>query len=70
MCYAIVALAMDLIWGYTGILSWGTPFCARRLRDGIPDALIGTEGVPQDHPTSGPRLEKPRYWSFTDHFWH
>jgi len=21
MCYAIVALAMDLIWGYTGILS-------------------------------------------------
>ena len=23
MCYAIVALAMDLIWGYTGILSLG-----------------------------------------------
>src|ERR1700704_5999435 len=23
MCYAIVALAMDLIWGYAGILSLG-----------------------------------------------
>ena len=23
MCYAMVALAMDLIWGYTGILSLG-----------------------------------------------
>src|SRR5262245_66225213 len=23
MCYAIVAVAMDLIWGYTGILSLG-----------------------------------------------
>ena len=23
MCYAVVALAMDLIWGYTGILSLG-----------------------------------------------
>ena len=26
MCYAIVALAMDLIWGYTGILSLGHGF--------------------------------------------
>ena len=24
MCYAICALAIDLIWGYTGILSLGT----------------------------------------------
>ena len=23
LCYALVALAMDLIWGYTGILSLG-----------------------------------------------
>ncbi|HSB98093.1 MAG TPA: urea ABC transporter permease subunit UrtC, partial [Spongiibacteraceae bacterium] len=23
LCYAIVALAMDLVWGYTGILSLG-----------------------------------------------
>ena len=42
MCYAIVALAMDLIWGYTGILSLGhgRVLRARRLRDGhVPDAL-------------------------------
>jgi hypothetical protein len=41
MCYAICALAMDLIWGYTGILSLGHGlfFCARRLCDGhVPDA--------------------------------
>jgi urea transport system permease protein len=29
MCYAIVALAMDLIWGYTGILSLGTAHSPR-----------------------------------------
>ncbi len=34
MCYAIVAVAMDLIWGYAGILSLGHGlfFAARRLR--------------------------------------
>jgi urea transport system permease protein len=29
MCYAIAALAMDLIWGYTGILSLGTGCSSR-----------------------------------------
>ncbi len=29
MCYAIVALAMDLIWGYTGILRSGTACSSR-----------------------------------------
>jgi ABC-type branched-subunit amino acid transport system permease subunit len=29
MCYAIVALAMDLIWGYTGILSLGHGLSSR-----------------------------------------
>jgi urea transport system permease protein len=40
MCYAICALAMDLIWGYTGILSLGHGlFFAGRLCDGhVPDA--------------------------------
>jgi urea transport system permease protein len=41
MCYAICALAMDLIWGYTGILSAGPRpvLRARRLRHGhVPDA--------------------------------
>jgi urea transport system permease protein len=29
MCYAICALAMDLIWGYTGILAWATACSSR-----------------------------------------
>ena len=29
MCYAIVALAMDLIWGYTGILASATASSSR-----------------------------------------
>ena len=29
MCYAICALAMDLIWGYTGILSWAMACSSR-----------------------------------------
>jgi len=76
MCYAIVALAMDLIWGYTGILSLG---------HGVFFALggyamgmylmrsIGHEGVYQsDLPDFMVFLDwkaYPWYWSFTDHFW-
>ena len=76
MCYAIVALAMDLIWGYTGILSLG---------HGVFFALggyamgmylmrsIGHEGVYQsDLPDFMVFLDwkaYPWYWSFTDRFW-
>ena len=75
MCYAIVALAMDLIWGYTGILSLG---------HGVFFALggyamgmylmrsIGTEGVYHSNlPDFMVFLDwkaYPWYWSFTDHF--
>lgn len=36
LCYALLAVALDLVWGYLGILSLGHGafFCARRLRDG------------------------------------
>jgi len=77
MCYAIVALAMDLIWGYTGILSLG---------HGVFFALggyamgmylmrsIGREGVyHSDLPDFMVFLDwkaYPWYWSFTDHFWY
>ena len=77
MCYAIVALAMDLIWGYTGILSLG---------HGVFFALggyamgmylmrsIGHEGVYQsDLPDFMVFLDwkaYPWYWSFTQHFWY
>jgi urea transport system permease protein len=77
MCYAIVALAMDLIWGYAGILSLG---------HGVFFALggyamgmylmrsIGHEGVYQsDLPDFMVFLDwkaYPWYWSFTQHFWY
>jgi urea transport system permease protein len=77
MCYAIVALAMDLIWGYTGILSLG---------HGVFFALggyamgmylmrsIGRDGVyKSDLPDFMVFLDwktYPWYWSFTDHFWY
>ena len=77
MCYAIVALAMDLIWGYTGILSLG---------HGVFFALggyamgmylmrsIGHEGVyHSDLPDFMVFLDwkaYPWYWRFTDHFWY
>ena len=75
MCYAIVALAMDLVWGYTGILSLG---------HGIFFALggyamgmylmraIGREGNYQsDLPDFMVFLnwkELPWYWQGTEHF--
>src|SRR5205085_6411629 len=77
MCYAIVALAMDLIWGYAGILSLG---------HGVFFALggyslgmylmrsIGRDGVYQsDLPDFMVFLDwkaYPWYWSFTEHFWY
>jgi urea transport system permease protein len=77
MCYAMVALAMDLIWGYTGILSLG---------HGVFFALggyamgmylmrsIGRDGVyKSDLPDFMVFLDwkaYPWYWNFTDHFWY
>ena len=77
MCYMMLALAMDLIWGYTGILSLG---------HGVFFALggyamgmylmrqIGRDGVYQsDLPDFMVFLDwkqLPWYWSFTDHFWY
>jgi urea transport system permease protein len=77
MCYAMVALAMDLIWGYTGILSLG---------HGVFFALggyamgmylmrsIGHEGVYQSElPDFMVFLDwkaYPWYWGFTGHFWY
>jgi urea transport system permease protein len=77
MCYAIVALAMDLIWGYTGILSLGHGlffalggycFGMYLMRQ------IGHDGVyNSDLPDFMVFLdwkEYPWYWNFTGHFWY
>jgi len=75
MCYAIVALAMDLIWGYTGILSLGHGlfFALGGYMMGMYlMRSIGTDGV--YHSTLPDFMvfldwkAYPWYWSFTDHF--
>jgi urea transport system permease protein len=77
MCYAIVALAMDLIWGYTGILSLGhgTFFALGGYAMGMYlMRSIGTEGVYHSNlPDFMVFLDwkaYPWYWSFTEHFWY
>ena len=77
MCYAIVALAMDMIWGYTGILSLGHgcffalggyAFGMYLMRQ------IGLDGVYHsplpDFMVFLDWKAYPWYWSFTDHFWY
>jgi urea transport system permease protein len=77
MCYMIVALAMDLIWGYTGILSLGHGafFALGGYGMGMHlMRMIGREGQYQsDLPDFMVFLDwkaYPWYWSFTDHFWY
>jgi urea transport system permease protein len=77
MCYAIVALAMDLIWGYTGILSLGHGlfFALGGYAMGMYlMRSIGLEGVYHSNlPDFMVFLDwkaYPWYWSFTDHFWY
>src|SRR5438874_10033321 len=76
MCYAMVALAMDLIWGYAGILSLGhgTFFALGGYAMGMYlMRSIGREGVyHSDLPDFMVFLDwkaYPWYWSMTDHFW-
>ncbi|MEO6022349.1 MAG: urea ABC transporter permease subunit UrtC [Burkholderiales bacterium] len=77
MCYMMVALAMDLIWGYTGILSLGHGVFFAFGGYGMGMYLmrmIGTEGQYQSSlPDFMVFLDwkaYPWYWSFTDHFWY
>ena len=75
MCYAIAALALDLVWGYTGILSLGHGifFALGGYAHGMYlMRAIGHDGVYQsDLPDFMVFLNwkaYPWYWSFTDHF--
>jgi urea transport system permease protein len=77
MCYMMVALAMDLIWGFTGILSLGHGVFFALGGYGMGMYLmrmIGREGQYQsDLPDFMVFLdwkEYPWYWSFTEHFWY
>ena len=77
MCYAIAALALDLVWGYTGILSLGHGlfFALGGYAHGMYlMRAIGKDGVYQsDLPDFMVFLDwkdYPWYWSFTDNFWY
>jgi urea transport system permease protein len=77
MCYAMAALALDLVWGYTGILSLGHGvfFALGGYAHGMYlMRAIGKDGVYQSHlPDFMVFLDwksYPWYWSFTDNFWY
>jgi urea transport system permease protein len=76
MCYAIVALAMDLIWGYAGILSLGHGlfFALGGYSMGMYLMReIGNEGQYRsflpDYMVFLDWKEFPWYWAGTEYFW-
>ncbi len=77
MCFALAALALDLVWGYTGILSLGHGvfFALGAYAHGMYlMRAIGRDGVYQSHlPDFMVFLDwktYPWYWSMTDNFWY
>ena len=77
MCYALAAMALDLVWGYTGILSLGHGvffalgayahgmYLMRAIgRDGVYQSALPDFMVFLDWKTY------PWYWAMTDHFWY
>ncbi len=77
MCYALAALALDLVWGYTGILSLGHGvfFALGGYAHGMYlMRAIGRDGVYQSHlPDFMVFLDwktYPWFWSMTDNFWY
>jgi urea transport system permease protein len=78
ICYALLALSIDLIWGYCGILSLGHGafFALGGYAMGMYlMRQIGTRGV-YAHPILPDFMvflnwkELPFYWYFFDHFWY
>jgi len=77
MCYAMAALALDLVWGYTGILSLGHGlfFALGGYVHGMYlMRAIGRDGVYQsalpDFMVFLDWKELPWYWAMTDSFWY
>jgi urea transport system permease protein len=75
MCYAIVALAMDLVWGYTGILSLGHGIFFALGGYGMGMYLMRAIGHDGNYHSNLPDFmvflnwkALPWYWHGTDHF--
>ncbi|HVB46883.1 MAG TPA: urea ABC transporter permease subunit UrtC [Burkholderiales bacterium] len=77
ICYAILAVALDMVWGYTGMLSLGHAlfFALGGYAMGMYLMReIGLDGVYHSFlPDFMVFLDwkaYPWYWSFTEHFWY
>ncbi len=74
MCYAMAALALDLIWGYAGILSLGHGlfFALGGYAQGMYLMRAGkaTPDIVPDFMTFLSWKSYPWFWSFTEHFWY
>ncbi|MFC5460544.1 urea ABC transporter permease subunit UrtC [Massilia niabensis] len=81
MCYALAALALDLVWGYTGILSLGHGlfFALGGYAHGMYlMRAVGRDGAHQSTAQSTlPEFmvfldwkDYPWYWAMTDNFWY
>lgn len=73
MCYAMAALALDLVWGYAGILSLGHGlfFALGGYAHGMylmRSIDNGTAGALPDFMVFLDWKAYPWYWAFTDHF--
>jgi len=77
MCYAMVALAMDLIWGYTGILSLGHGLFFALGGYAMGMYLMRSIGLDGVYHSPLPDFmvfldwkAYPWYWAGTDNFWY
>lgn len=77
MCYAVVAMALNLIWGYTGILSLGHGLFFALGGYALGMYLMRSIGRQGQYQSDLPDFmvfldwkEYPWYWNFTDHFWY
>ena len=77
MCYAMVALAMDLIWGYTGILSLGHGLFFALGGYAMGMYLMRSIGLDGVYHSPLPDFmvfldwkAYPWYWAGTDSFWY
>lgn len=74
ICYAMAALALDLVWGYTGILSLGHGlfFALGGYAHGMYLMRAGkaSADIVPDFMTFLSWKTYPWFWSFTENFWY
>lgn len=74
ICYALAALALDLVWGYAGILSLGHGlfFALGGYAHGMYLMRAGKSSADMlpDFMTFLSWKSFPWFWSFTEHFWY